>query len=71
MRLVEGIKEGYCAVCGAKIKDEYINYSNKWIEDTTLLHIPFICSECGMSGENDYYISWEYVGTNGWIPENN
>lgn len=68
MELVETKKEGYCAVCGAKISEYDYKVGDIWIEDFTCIYKPFVCGNCGMSGEDVFYIEPNYIGTNGWKP---
>lgn len=69
MKLIETNKQGYCAVCGEEIKEYMYKHELDWIDDG-ILYTPFVCESCGMQGEDAYTIASQYVGTNGWIPEN-
>lgn len=61
MKLVEGYKEGYCAICGAEVKD----YEEPVFERDGV-YFGFTCEKCGYSGEE--YCKLVYECTNGWIP---
>jgi len=67
MELFESNKQGCCAVCGEKIREEAYNYKDNWVEEGRL-YIPFVCENCGLHGEDIYMLNTTYIGTNGWKP---
>ena len=62
MKLVEGYKAGYCAICGAEI-----NKYNANTFDGQGVYFYFNCDKCGYDGEE--YYTLKYSCTNGWIPD--
>lgn len=62
MKLVEGYKAGYCAICGAKVNTDYeANFDGDGV------YFGFTCEKCGCHGEEYYKL--QYEGTNGWLPD--
>ena len=54
MKLVEGYKAGYCAVCGTQIE----NYEGNKINDNCIYY-GFTCHNCGYYGEEIYKLNYE------------